>query len=130
MLKPENRLKKVRDFNLLLKYGRWIKGQFIDLNYLFLAKQRENFPKKVDLDEFAMQLKVAFAVGLKISKSAVKRNRLRRQIREVVRLLIKSKRILTGYYLLFVARTGSLNKNYAEISQEIEFLLHKAKILK
>lgn len=130
MLKPENRLKKVRDFNLLLKHGRWIKGGFVDLNYLFLANKSNLFPKKADALEFGQQLKVAFAVGLKISKSAVKRNRLRRQIREVVRLFIKSKRIPNGYYLLFVARAGSLSKSYAEISQEIEFLLKKSKILK
>jgi len=129
MLKPENRLKKVRDFNLLLKQGQWIKGGFIDLNYLFLANKSDFFPKKVDIHEFSSQLKVAFAVGLKISKIAVKRNRLRRQIREVVRLLIKSNKIPKGYYLLFVVRVGSLNKNYAEISQEIEFLLKKARIL-
>ncbi len=129
MLKPENRLKKIRDFNLLLKQGQWVKGGFIDLNYLFLAKKSDFFPKKVDPEEFERQLKVAFAVGLKISKSAVKRNRLRRQIREVVRLLVKNKRIPKGYYLLFVARAGSLSKNYAEISHEIEFLLKKARIL-
>lgn len=129
MLKPENRLKKIRDFNLLLKHGQWVKGDFLDLNYLFLAKKVDFFPKKVDAGEFQSQLKIAFAVGLKISKSAVKRNRLRRQIREVVRLLIKNKRIPKGYYLLFVARAGSLSKNYDEIMREVEFLLKKVRIL-
>jgi len=130
MLKPENRLKKVRDFNLLLKHGHWIKGKFIDLNFLFLPKIRENFPKKVDPCEFALQLKVAFAVGLKISKSAAKRNRLRRQMREIVRLFVKDKKITVGYYLLFVARAGSLEKKYEEINQEMISLLKKARVLK
>jgi ribonuclease P protein component len=74
-------------------------------------------------------LKIAFTVGLKIDKRAVVRNRLKRQIREVVRLLIKDKKIKTGYYALFVARVGIKEKEYSDMQKEILELLHRAKVM-
>ncbi|HLD60872.1 MAG TPA: ribonuclease P protein component [Patescibacteria group bacterium] len=128
MLQQDNRLAKVRDFNLLMKYGRWANGVILDLKYLELAKIKNYFPKKEDPDKFARQLKIAFTVGLKISKSAVKRNRAKRQMREAVRLLVKDPGLKTGFYLMFVAKKGILEKDYAEISKEMTLLLQKTKI--
>lgn len=129
MLQSDNRLKKVRDFNLLMKYGRWANGRLLDLKYLELAKNKDYFPPKEDPDKFVGQLKIAFTVGLKIDKRAVVRNRIRRQMREVVRLLLKDKRLKPGYYLLFVAKKEILGKEYTEISKEMNFLQQKAGIL-
>ena len=129
MLKPENRLAKLRDFNLLMKYGRWVNGSFLDLKMLELAKNQNYFPKKEDPESFKKQLKLAIAAGLKVHKSAVKRNRARRQIREALRLLIKDGLIKNGYYILVVARKDVLGKDYAEISAEVKVLLTRAKVL-
>jgi ribonuclease P protein component len=130
MLKPVNRLKKVRDFNVLMKYGRWINGQFLDLKTLDLHKiKQELLPKRVVEEWFRKQLKIAFTVGLKIDKRAVVRNRLKRQMREVVRLLIKENKVKEGYYVLFVARAGIKEKEYEEIEQEVVFLLQKARLI-
>lgn len=129
MLQQENRLTKVRDFNLVLKYGRWTNGQFLDLKRLRLAEILNYLPKKEDPDKFKAQLRLAVTVGLKASKSAVKRNRLKRKIREVLRLLIKDQKLKAGHYLMFVAKKDALDKNYAEISKEVELLLKKAGVL-
>lgn len=131
MLQTQNRLTKVRDFNLLLKYGRWVSGAFIDFKFLPLAKAGEYFPlpKRVELDSFKKQLKLAITVGLKISKSAVQRNRVKRQMREVLRLKIKDTGLREGYYGMLVAKKGVLDKDYGDISQEIELLLNKSNIL-
>lgn len=129
MLQKENRLAKVRDFNLLIKHGRWVNGQFLDLRVLELAKIQDYFPKKEDVDNFKKQLRLAIAVGLKIEKSAVKRNRVKRQIREALRLLIKGGQVKSGYYILIVAKKDVLKEEYADISQEIKLLLAKAKLL-
>ncbi len=130
MLKPENRLKKVRDFNLLLTRGSWIKGGFFDLNYAELAKISQLCPKNEDLEDFVGQLKIAFAVGLKMSKKAVKRNCLRRVMRESVRLLIKDGVVKSGYYALLVARPGSLELSFDQVEAEVKSLFKKAKMLK
>lgn len=129
MLPQQNRLTKVRDFNLLIKHGRWVHGQFCDAKVLTLAKFRSYFPKKEDPNKFGKQLKIAFTIGLKASKSAVKRNHVKRQMREIVRLLLKDNRLASGYCVLFVVRKEILEKNYAEISREIELLLSRAGIL-
>ncbi|PIT87222.1 MAG: ribonuclease P protein component [Candidatus Magasanikbacteria bacterium CG10_big_fil_rev_8_21_14_0_10_40_10] len=129
MLKPVNRLTKVRDFNLLLKHGHYAGGEFLLVKYLKLAKAIDYFPKKIDLETFKKQLKLAFVVGLKVSKIAVKRNRVKRMMREIVRLMIKNNQLREGYYIMFNAKKEILNKNYNEISQEIELLLNKIKVL-
>lgn len=129
MLQQDNRLRKLRDFNLVMKHGQWVNGRFLDIKVLELAKNQAYFPKKEDVDKFQKQLKLAIAAGLKVHKSAVKRNRVRRQIREAIRLLIKDGRIKNGYYILVVAKKDSLDKDYAEISQEIKVLLSRAKVI-
>lgn len=128
MLPADNRLSKVRDFNLLMKHGFWINGAFMDMKVLNLAKISAFFPKKEKPDKFEKQLKIAFTVGVKTAKKAVNRNRTRRQMREVVRLLLKQEAVREGNYLLFVARKNILQKNYAEISDEIKLLLNRAKV--
>lgn len=129
MLQQENRLRKLRDFNLVMKHGQWINGRFLDIRVLELAKNQSFFPKKEDPDSFKKQLKLAIAAGLKVHKSAVKRNRVRRQIREALRLLIKDGLLKSGYYILVVARKDVLDKDYADISQEIKLLLGRGKVL-
>lgn len=129
MLPRVSRLTKVRDFNLVMKHGRWMNGRFLRMKWLKLADFVNYFPKKEDVDKFKKQLKLAIVVGVKVSKSAVKRNRLKRQIREVARLLIKDNHLSEGYYLMLVAKKDILDKNYAEISEEIGLLLEKVKIL-
>jgi ribonuclease P protein component len=57
------------------------------------------------------------------------RNRVRRQLREIVRLLIKDNRIQRGFYILIVARKEVLGKEYADLQKEIENDLRLAKIL-
>lgn len=129
MLQQDNRLRKLRDFNLVMKHGQWVNGRFLDIKVLELAKNQSYFPKKEDPESFKKQLKLAIAAGLKVHKSAVKRNRARRQIREALRLLIKDGKIKNGYYILVAAKNDVLDKNYAEISQEIKLLFTRAKVL-
>ena len=130
MLQKDNRLAKKRDFDLVMKHGLWIHGQFFDIKYLELAKNQKFFPKKEDLESFKKQLRLAISVGLKISKSAVKRNRVKRQVRETMRLLIKDSVLQEGYFVLVVAKKGVLDQDYAKISEEINFLFNKARIIK
>lgn len=124
MLQKENRLKSFSDFAILFKEGRFCFGNFIDLKNWKINK--EKYPQK---DFKQDDLKIAFVVSKKNIKSAVKRNKIKRQMREAVRLLIKEKKIRLGYFLFFVAKKEITNKNFDEIKKEIIFLLEKINIL-
>lgn len=109
-----------------MKRGRWLSGPQLTLRMLNLATIGDYVPKREDPDKFKKQLRIAVTVGLKISKSAVQRNRLKRQLRETVRILLKEGALLSGYYLLLVAQNNLLGKTYPEISQETKLLLKRA----
>ncbi len=129
MYKKENHLTKVRDFNMILKHGFWVNGIFLSLKVLELAKNVAYFPPKEDVDNFKKQLRLAINIGLKVSKSAVVRNRAKRQAKEVVRLIMKENGIKEGFYLFFVAKPNIKDKSYTEISQEVKVLLERAKVM-
>jgi ribonuclease P protein component len=129
MLQIKNRLTKVRDFNLLLERGMWFNSASFSLRVLCLEKNKNFFPPQEDKGLFAEQLRAGFTVGLKLSKSAVKRNRLKRQMREIVRLLIKEDKIKPGYYFLFVAKPGATSLGYSQIEEQIIGLLKKGECL-
>lgn len=128
VLNKDYRLAKKRDFDLLLKHGIFINGENLSIRVLNLAQNKKYFPKKENINNFEKQLRIAFSVGLKISKKAVERNRVKRQMSEAVRLLMKEQGVKTGFYLLFIAKPKILEKSYAEISEEINLLLKKGNL--
>lgn len=125
MLPKENRLTKIRDFNLLFKHGVYISGQFLDLKLLKLAKIPDYFPKKEDSTVFKNQLLIGISVGMKVSKKAVLRNKIKRQIREILRLSLQKNEIIPGYYLLFIVKKEAVGKEYNELEKEIRGLIGK-----
>ena len=71
--------------------------------------------------------KIGFVVSKKIHKRAVKRNRIKRLMRESVRLYIKSDLNFDTKYmsLIFVASTSLLDKNFSDIDVSIKKLMGK-----
>ncbi|MBZ9569559.1 ribonuclease P protein component [Patescibacteria group bacterium] len=112
MLAKINRLKKRKDFDLVFKRGKGFKEDFLVLKMI-----RNNLN----------QTRFGFIVGGKISKKATLRNRIKRRLRELIRM--KLKRIKKGFDLILIAQTGLENKDFWEIEEIINKLFSKAKII-
>ena len=79
-------------------------------------------------DTFTPLTKVGFVVSKKVHKRAVKRNRLKRLMRESYRLLLKENKLGNSQKylsLIFVASSKALDKDFKSIKLNIEKMLEK-----
>lgn len=86
----------------------------------------EKFPKR---GYSATDLQIAVVVGKKVSKHAVQRNRVRRRLREVLRLLLQEKRIKEGYMVMIIAKEAARGKMYQELAQDVTSTLARARLM-
>lgn len=124
MLPQAHRLKKDRDFDILFSEGRFVAGRTVNAKVWRI--DTEKYPKRGYTPH---DLKIGFVVGVKTEKSAVKRNRVKRQMREAVRLIIKDGRMKRGYHIAILAKPESIGAPYQTIAQSIEEVLGKARLL-
>jgi len=114
MLPKENRLSQSAEIEALKREGKLIKGRFFLT--LFSGKEEE------------IPSQFAFIVSSKVSKKATERNRLKRILREEIRLLLKN--IKGGFKVLFIVRKEALTAEAALLRQGVGQVLKEAKILK
>lgn len=113
MLPKEYRLKKRSAFSATYKTGKSFHKDGITM---FLGKEKQN----------DLPTKVGFVVSKKIHKRAVKRNRIKRLMRESYRLLIKEGVVSDKYLsIIFVASSKLLNKRFKDIDAMIRILVSK-----
>jgi len=94
------------------------------LNAKIWKIEPEKYPRrKYTTDD----LRIGFAVGLGVSKKAVVRNRIKRQLREIVRLLLKEEKIRHGHHVLVMVKSVIVGKEYGEIEREVERVLRDIK---
>lgn len=107
-----NRIKKTNEIKKVLKDGKKKK-----IGYLLFKFIENNLP----ISRFAI------IISSRVSKKAVKRNKIKRQISEILRQYRKFfKKQIDG---VFVCLPGIENQNFSEIKKTIEEILKEAKIL-
>ncbi len=112
MLRQKYRLTKGKDFHQIHVAG---KSFFSSCCRIKLAKNN------LAVSRFAV------VVSAKISKQAVKRNRLKRQLREIIRLNLD--RLATGVDVIVSPNRQALDYSYQELQQQLLKLFIKAKLL-
>jgi len=113
MLPKKNRLTKKRDFQRVYSSGRSFFSSSLRLKIL---------PNQLD------SIRVAVVVSTKVSKKATKRNRLKRQLLEIVRLNLK--KLLPGVDVVISAQPQALKQDYPELEAVFMGLAKKVKLLK
>ncbi len=111
MLPRDYRLKKRTAFTATYRTGRTLHKNGITV---FIGKQKTS----------VIPTKVGFVVSKKIHKRAVKRNRIKRLMRESYRLILKDGKVSEKYMsLVFVASAALLHKNFHEVDKTIKNLV-------
>jgi len=113
MLKKANQLRLDKEFDQVFKRGRSSYVKILGVK-AFLTKEEES--------------RFGILVSNKISKKAVQRNKIKRQIREILRL--KLAKIKSGYDIVVVTLPAILGKDYEEIEAAIDATLDKLRIFK
>ena len=113
MLPKDYRLKKRSAYAATYKTGKTIHKDGITV---FIGKEKNNeFPTRV-----------GFVVSKKIHKRAVKRNRIKRLMRESYRLLIKEASVSDKYIsLIFVASSKLLDMSFKDVDNAMRKLVYK-----
>ena len=112
MLPKENRLKKNKDFKKVFKDGKGFKEDF-----LVLKKAKNN----LEISRFG------FAVSKTFFKKATLRNKIKRRLREAVRIRLNE--IKKGIDVVIIASPGLETKDFREIKEIVNKLFKKAKII-
>lgn len=104
------RLKKNRDFQFTYKRGRSLGHPL-----LVLIFRRTNQP----------QSRIGFSITKKFGK-AVARNRIKRQLREILRNKLPG--IKAGYDIIFVVRKDAKGADFKKLNGAVHNLLKRAKL--
>jgi ribonuclease P protein component len=113
MLPKKFRLTKKDDFDLIHR-----KGRFFGEKYLAIKSLKNNLAHS----------RFGFLVGIKVSKKAAVRNKVKRRLRESVRL--KLDRIKPGYDIIVLTKPEIADKSYEEIDNYIISVLEKGNLIK
>jgi len=112
MLKKKLRIRKQKDFDNIFSKGSYFSEKFLGLKVV------EN---KLEISRFG------FIVSNKISKKAVERNRIKRLLREVIRL--KQDKIKPGFDAIFIFRGKEIKKSFKDVDAVVENLLKRSGLL-
>lgn len=112
MLKENNRLTKRKEFGYVYKHGKYVFNEFLTLMFV---------PTKLKTP------RIGFSVSKKTGKAWL-RNKIKRQLREIVRNLIES--INPNFNYVFVTKPKITTLTYDEIRNALIDVLNKAQMIK
>jgi ribonuclease P protein component len=112
MFPRERRLARHRDIQRILKTGRRVSTPALMMRHL---PNERTYPR------------VTVVVGTAVSKRATVRNKLKRQLRELLRHELKG--VAVGADIMLSTRAAALKHDYQALGEMVHFLLQRAGIL-
>lgn len=112
MLTKENRLRRDQDFKRVFSKGRSVFDGACGIKFEKNTLKNSRF---------------AVVIGTKVSKSAVKRNRVRRQYQEILRLNLE--KIIPGFDVILLCGPASLELEYEQKEARLMAVLKKARLI-
>jgi ribonuclease P protein component len=109
-LSKEERIRKKGDFDKIFKSGSFYSGSYMTLVLRKHSRRRVGFTMRRGI------------------KGAVKRNRVKRLLREIYRE--KKEELREDVELIFIARNSAVGKGYQELRTDLDSLIHQAGILR
>ena len=109
MLPPKNRLTKKSNFEKVKSEGKMFQSASFGL--LVLERNDQTYSR------------FGFVVSTKVSKSAVKRNKIKRYFRLAVNDLLES--VKDGFDFIFLVKKDALGTKQDKLSKEIEIAFSK-----
>jgi len=105
-------LKKNKEFNYVYRKGKSVANKHL---VLVFVKRKTN------------HLKVGFSISKKVG-NAVKRNRVRRLLKEAFRHVLDD--VQPNTLMVFIARPDIINLDYRAVQQNVKHILKKADLFK
>lgn len=105
------RLSKKKDFERVAKFGQSFFAQELRIKVIKNNQQKNRY---------------GIVVPLKVDKRATVRNKIRRRIKEIIRL--HDKNLKQGFDVMILVRESVKELNYKQMEERLLWLLRKARI--
>lgn len=145
-LPKQNRLKSSRDFGKVHRKGQRAATQHLAVRALKPLNKVPNWPdnrqvlrrqaggidhqateQSADGQPSALSPCFGISISRKVSKRAVVRNRIKRQLKAVIRHYLP--RIEPGWQVVIVVRAAAVECEFDDFLRELEYLLKKVRIM-
>lgn len=112
MLPQAHRLRFDSDIKTLFTRGKSVFGSWVGMKF-----RKNEFP----VSRFAV------VAGVKVSKKAVVRNRLKRQVRAIIQEILPQ--VALGYDVLLFLKPSGVERSFQELKSQVLTSFKKAKLL-
>ena len=127
-LPKQNRLGSSRDFSRVHRRGTRAATKHLAVRALNLHRPKGADVKSVDGGKpSALSSSFGISISRKVSKRAVVRNRIKRQLKAIIRQNLPE--IVPGWQVVIVVRPAAVECGFDDFLRELEGLLKKLKIL-
>ncbi len=112
MLPKKNRLTKKKDFDKVFSQGRSVYSGPLGLKFLPNNQENNRF---------------GFLVSTKVSKLAVDRNRLKRQLRAIIDICDSD--LKQGHDCVFMTKLGAIDLSFGDLEATVKKLLKSGRLI-